>query len=140
MMCMSTRFLNLFVAVGLFSLTAACATPASIESSAGSAVPLQFYTPQEIIVPTRTTGTFKVVGRCIVFERDRPRNSRSPVLFPPGSALSNRGTAVRLPNGQEIAFGRPVQLAYEAPPDRRSVAGECPGEPIHVLNLVRADR
>lgn len=122
---------------GLLSLATACATSTGDGVSTGARPPsLTFYTPSEIIVGTRNTGTFKVVGRCVLFERARPVNSRSPALFPLGSAWLGGAKAIQLPDGQRIPIGRTVEVVYEAPPGVRDTVPGCPGEPIHILTLV----
>ena len=122
---------------GLLSLVTACATSTGDGVSAGAQLPpLSFFSPSEIIVGTRSTGTLKVVGRCLLFERVRPRGSRSPVLFPPGSTWIEGASAIRLPDGQSVTIGRAVEVAYESPPNARDTGPVCPGQPIHILNVV----
>lgn len=122
---------------GLLSLLAACATTTGEGAPAGAQRPLlYFYSPSEIIVGTRSTGTLKAVGRCLLFERVRPGGSRSPVLFPPGSAWIEGASAIRLPDGQSVPIGRIVEVAYEAPHSGRDTDPSCPGQPIHILNVV----
>lgn len=122
---------------GLLSLVTACATSTGGGDSMGAQPPaLSYYTPSEIVVGTRNTGTFTVVGRCVLFERALPKASRSPALFPHGSAWVDGASAIRLPNGQSIPVGRTIEVAYEAPPSVRDVVPGCPGAPIQVLNVV----
>ena len=127
------------VGAGLLGLNAACTAPAVDRPTTVGGTALLFYPAQDIVVGTRNTGTFQLDGGCIVFERDRPANSRSPVLFPTGSAWSEGKAAVRLPNRQSIPFGRKIEIAYEAPPPGRSTAPGCPGNPIHLLNVVEKE-
>jgi len=128
--------LSICICACLTGLASSCATPAAHETETGGAAALHFYTPSDIIVGTRNAGTFRVAGSCVFFERVKPANSRSPALFPPGSAWADRSTAIRLPKGQSIPIGRTVEVAYEAPPPGRSAAPGCAGDPIHILNVV----
>ena len=119
------------------SLATACATSTGEDVPMGALPPLlSFYAPSEIIVGTRNIGTFKIVGRCLLFELVRPVSYRSPALFPPGSAWVDGASAIRLPNGQSIPIGQTVEAAYEAPPSPRYTVPGCPGETIHILNVV----
>ncbi|MBA3640726.1 MAG: hypothetical protein H0W53_15930 [Acidobacteria bacterium] len=122
---------------GILSLATACATSTGAHLPTGAQAPsLPIYEPLGIIVGTRNTGTFRVVGGCIVFERVRPANSRSPALFPPGSTWIDASTAIRLPDGQPIPIGRTIEIAYEAPPGDRGKVPGCAGDPIYILNVV----
>ncbi|MFN3388961.1 MAG: hypothetical protein ACK40O_08510 [Allosphingosinicella sp.] len=119
----------------------ACATPAADTAGSGAERPaLLTYAPGEIIAGTRNTGSFLIADGCVVFERVRPANSRSPALFPPGSAWVDGSAAIRLPNGQTIRIGRTVEVAYEAPPAAGGTAPGCAGDPIHILNLVGKEK
>lgn len=133
-----TDFLTICLGAGLLGLAGACATPAADAPGPAAERPaLQFYTPGEIIAGTRNSGTFRVVDGCVMFERTRPANSRSPALFPPGSAWVDG--SVRLPNGQSIKIGRTMEIAYEAPPGAGGTAPGCAGDPIHILNVVQKE-
>ena len=98
---------------------------------------VRFYEPSEIIVPTSRVGRFQAAGGCVVFAYDRPRALRRPALFPPGTRLSGDGRSILLPNGQAIAFGERVDVAFEAPPIRPNVDRTCGEDPIEVLERAR---
>ncbi|MDQ3287308.1 MAG: hypothetical protein M3Q42_03425 [Pseudomonadota bacterium] len=133
----SSKPLTIGFGVGLIILVTACATPTGVVVPPGAPAPsLSYYEPPEIIVGTRNSGTLKIVGGCVVFERVQPAGHRSPALFPPGSTWVDRSTAIRLPDGQLIPIGRTVEIAYESPPDDRSELPGCAGDPIYILNVV----
>jgi len=125
------------LSTGLLSLVTACATSTGDGVPTGAQrPPLSFYSPSEIMVGTRSIGTLKVVGRCLLFERVQPVSSRSPVLFPSGSAWIEGASAVRLPDGKSVPIGQAVEVAYEAPPSARGPGPVCSGQPIHILNVI----
>lgn len=125
------------ISASVLCLVTGCATPTGGDVPIGAEPPpLSLYTPTEIIVGTQNAGTFTVVGSCVLFERARPKASRSPTLFPQGSTWVDGGSAIRLPNGQTIPIERTIEVAYEAPPSARGSVPECPGEPIQILNVV----
>lgn len=129
------------VGVGLLSLLTACVTSLGVGVPTGAQLPrLSLYQPPEIIVGTRNTGAFKVIGGCVLFELVRPANSRSAALFPSGSTWVNGSRAIRLPDGQLIPIGQAVEVAYEAPPGVRDTLPGCPSDSIHVLNIVTPER
>lgn len=113
------------------ALIAGCAHPAA---PPGEAPIVRHYTPSEIIVGTRNTGRFEIVDGCIFFGFDR-RRWRKPALFPPGTRLS-ADRRILLPNGQSIAVGKRVEIAFEAPPIRPTVDRTCGEDPIEVLERV----
>lgn len=136
----SSKPLMTGLGAGLLILATACATSTVEDMPTGAQPPpLSFYAPSEIIVGTRNTGTFRVMGSCVLFERVRPASSRSPALFPPGSAWVDRSAAIQLPDGQSIPIGRAIEVAYEAPPGGRGSVPGCAGDPIYILTVVEKE-
>jgi hypothetical protein len=120
---------NSIVRIGVAAaLLTGCAHP---PAPPGEAPIVRHYTPSEIIVGTRNSGRFEVVDGCIFFGFDR-RRWRKPALFPPGSRLS-ADRRILLPNGQSIAFGERVEIAFEAAPFRPNVDRTCGEDPIEVI-------
>lgn len=119
------------------ALLGACATPMT---GVGADVALQYYAPQEAIVPVERAGQLSATGQCIFFQFDRQR----PVvaaLFPQRTRLSDDRRSILLPNGQSIPFGKKVTLTFVSRPTNETWPGKpqhdetCGPNPVLVLSL-----
>jgi len=124
------RFQQLSIAAG-WTCLGACAT---FDFAAPQDVVVRHHVPSDIIVAGSSVGRFRTANGCIYFDREAKPVWRIPVLFVPGTRLSDDRRSIVLPGRQSIPFGRRVRITAEVPPNGR-VDETCGPRPYQVLEI-----
>lgn len=121
--------MKLMLAIPLV-LLAGCST-----NVASRDVVVRYYPPSQIIVPGGSIGRFHTANGCIYFDRAIKPSWRFPVLFPPGTRLSQDRHLIILPNGQRIPFGRKVRITTDGLPTHVKRDETCGPRPFQILRV-----